>query len=679
MVKYVNRHLRGPGLKQTLRILSSFRNRYLMAADLLGLLLIPAAAYLLRTESWEDLLTNWHVLAGYTLLFILIKSILFFHFGLYRELWAYASVPELITVLKATIVSACFEILPFLFISIPFDVRPEGFPRSIPFLSALLTALYVSGLRFGIRVVFNVVSRREHNTRLKPVLIVGAGAGGVMVARELQSNMQLGLDPIGFVDDDPAKARKRVSGIPVFGPLTDISWAVNRFDIKEVIIAMPAAPGEVIRRATRLCKEAGVPSKITPGVFEILSGSARVTQMRMVQLEDLLRRGVVETDRTGVRTLIGGARVLITGAGGSIGSEIVRQVRTFSPSEILLLGHGETSIFHIMKELEELHTPGLIVRSIIADVRDVERMDQVFKQFMPHVVFHAAAHKHVWLMEQNPVDAITNNVFGTRTVLQMADKYGVRRFVMVSSDKAVNPTSVMGVTKRIAELLVQDAANRTGKAFVTVRFGNVLGSRGSVVPIFKHQIEMGGPVSVTHPDVTRYFMTIPEAVQLVLQAASMGKGGEVFVLDMGEQLKVIEVARDLIRLSGYKEEEIGIAITGLKPGEKMYEELFYSHDDAETTEHDKVKVTRRNFAREYMGAGVRRASNDGPVYESPLWVDVDTLIEVAKEGDIRNMERLMRILVPQFIPAGEYGATPEKQPVPEQSAKIIPVVFQARG
>jgi FlaA1/EpsC-like NDP-sugar epimerase len=670
---------RDTGLKQRLRVLTHMRNRYLMGADLLGLLLIPAAAFLLRTESWEGLLFSWNIVAGYTLLFVAVKAILFFHFGLYRSLWAYASVPELITVLKANGLSASLEILPFLFIIFPMDLQPKDFPRSVPLLSALLTMVYVSGLRLAIRIVFTVVNRREKSAKLRPVLIVGAGSGGVMVARELQSNLQLGLDPVGFVDDDPKKSGKLVSGIPVFGPLADISWAVNRFDIQEVIIAIPAAPGGVIRRAAQLCKEAGVPSKITPGVYEILRGSARVTQVRQVQLEDLLRRGVVETDRTGVRTLISGARVLITGAGGSIGSEIVRQVRSFSPSEILLLGHGETSIFHITKELEELHTPGLTVRSIIADVRDVDRMDQVFKEFKPQVVFHAAAHKHVWLMEQNPADAITNNILGTRTVVQMADKYDVRRFVMVSSDKAVNPTSVMGVTKRIAELIVQDAANRTGKGFVTVRFGNVLGSRGSVVPIFKHQIEMGGPVNVTHPEVTRYFMTIPEAVQLVLQAASMGKGGEVFVLDMGEQLKVIDVARDLIRLSGFKEEEIGIAITGLKAGEKMYEELFYADDDPEKTVHDKVKVTRRNFAREYAGAGVHRASNDGPVYESPIWMDVDTLIEAAKGGDVRDMERLIRVLVPQYTPASEYGVQPEKEPVHKQNTNILPLALQARG
>ena len=300
-----------------------------------------------------------------------------------------------------------------------------------------------------------------------------------------------------------------------------------------------------------------------------------------------------------MRAAISGARVLVTGAGGSIGSEIVRQLKNFRPSEILLLGHGETSIFHIMKELEEHPVPGMIVTPVVADVRDVERMQQVFFKHRPQIVFHAAAHKHVWLMEQNLPDAVTNNVLGTRTLVNLAEKFGVRRFVMISSDKAVNPTSVMGVTKRIAELIVQDAANRTGKGFVTVRFGNVLGSRGSVVPIFKHQIDIGGPVTVTHPEVTRYFMTIPEAVHLVLQAGSMGTGGEVFVLDMGEQLKVVDVARDVIRLSGYTEEEIGIEFTGLKPGEKMYEELFYDNDDSIATTHSKISVSYHNLAAEY--------------------------------------------------------------------------------
>jgi FlaA1/EpsC-like NDP-sugar epimerase len=319
-----------------------------------------------------------------------------------------------------------------------------------------------------------------------------------------------------------------------------------------------------------------------------------------------------------------------------------------------------------MKELEEHAVPGITIRAVIADVRDVERMDQVFRTYKPDVVFHAAAHKHVWLMEQNLPDAVSNNVSGTRTLVQLADRHEVRRFVMVSSDKAVNPTSVMGVTKRVAELLVQEVALRGRKGFVTVRFGNVLGSRGSVVPIFKRQIEMGGPVSVTHPDVTRYFMTIPEAVQLVLQAGAMGEGGEVFVLDMGEQLKVIDVARDLIRLSGYTEQEIGIAITGLKPGEKMYEELFYEESDIGTTAHEKIRVSRRNDALEYNNRAARPPDADAQVYESPLWLDVGTLVEVAQDGDTELTEQMLRRLVPQYVPARHYDAQRVQEGAPQK-------------
>ena len=297
----------------------------------------------------------------------------------------------------------------------------------------------------------------------------------------------------------------------------------------------------------------------------------------------------------------------------------------------------------MMKELEEHPVPGMVVTPVIADVRDLERMQQVFFKHRPQIIFHAAAHKHVWLMEQNLPDAITNNVMGTRVLVTLAEKFGVRRFVMISSDKAVNPTSVMGVTKRIAELIVQDAANRTGRGFVTVRFGNVLGSRGSVVPIFKHQIDMGGPVTVTHPEVTRYFMTIPEAVHLVLQAGSIGTGGEVFVLDMGEQLKVVDIARDVIRFSGHTESEIGIEFTGLKPGEKMYEELFYDDDTIETTAHPMISVSRHNFAAEY---GSIRRNAATALYEIGLGVDVETLINAAAQGDLELANAIIRRIVP---------------------------------
>lgn len=663
----------GDSLSQTVQILLHLRNRYLMAADLVGLLCIPAIALFVRTESIHSLVIWQSSLVAYTCIVTAFKIILFYRRDLYSEFWAYASVPELVIVLKAVALAGAGEIFMYFLMLAPLDLVSNDFPRSVPFISAFLTAGYIIGLRSGIRILYRTMSRRRHAAQLKPVLIAGAGEAGLMVVRELQSNPHLGLDPIGFVDDDIKKSGRRISGIPVFGSLDAITYVVDRFDVEQVIIAMPTVSGDVIRRVNQLCKNAGVTSKIVPGLFDIIGGTARVTQTRNLQLEDLLRRGVVRTDVTGVQQLLAGKVVLITGAGGSIGGEIARQARTFHPSALVLLGHGEASIFHLTKELEEHPIHGVVVHPVIADVRDAERMDQVFRQYRPDVVFHAAAHKHVWLMEQNLPDAISNNVLGTRTLVQLAERHGVLRFVMVSSDKAVNPTSVMGVTKRVAELVVQEATMRGRKGFVTVRFGNVLGSRGSVVPIFKHQIEMGGPVCVTHPDVTRYFMTIPEAVQLVMQAGAMGEGGEVFVLDMGEQLKVIDVARDLIRLSGYTEDEIGIAITGLKPGEKMYEELFYDASDIEATIHEKIRVSKRNDALEY-NKRTARSSGDGEMgYESQLTLDVGTLIEVARDGDTELIEQMLMRLVPQYVPARHYDAARTPSPVtPSLKSELAP-------
>ena len=397
-------------------------------------------------------------------------------------------------------------------------------------------------------------------------------------------------------------------------------------------------------------------SKIVPALFEILRGTARVDQFRNIQLEDLLRRGPVKTDTKSVVGLLKGARVMITGAGGSIGSEICRQIKEFGPTELILVGHGENSIFRIAQELMEHPKRGVAVRTVIADIRDKDRMDSVFAQHKPAVIFHAAAHKHVPLMEVNISEAVTNNVLGTRNLVELSERHGVQRFVMISSDKAVNPTSIMGVSKRIAELIVQNAAMRVGRTFVTVRFGNVLGSSGSVVPVFERQIKMGGPVTVTHPDVKRFFMTIPEAVQLVLQAATMGTGGETFVLDMGEQIPVVELARDLIRLNGLEEgRDIDIVFTGLRPGEKMYEELFYEGARIERTTHDKILVSYNSMDRDVtvpMGDGnvsIHQHIVSGmPGYENPLGMDVDTLIEAAHQGSESIVLRLFSKLVPQF-------------------------------
>ncbi len=640
-------------MKQHLRPLLRLRNRYLITFDIIGLLIIPPLAMLLRNDDLGIVGPLSTALLVYTLVMLAAKVLVFVQSELYSELWAYASVPALITVIRALAMSAVAELVIFFGLLMPTGLVPAVFPRSIPIISSLLTVFWISGSRLGMRILFTELHDKGSTRHQRRVLIVGAGAAGALIVKELQNNLQLGIVPVGFVDDDPRKIGKRVYGLPIFGPLSDIPYLVTHQLIDEVVIAMPTAPGKVVREVVLQCRKVNVPSKTVPALYDILRGTARIEDVRNVQLEDLLRRGVIETDVTQVMLLLTGAKVLVTGAGGSIGSELCRQIKGFRPAEMILVGHGETSIFHIMKELAESPIPDMKITPVIADVRDLERMEQVFRTLRPDVVFHTAAHKHVYLMQENIPDSVTNNVLGTRVLVNLADRFDVRRFVMVSSDKAVNPTSVMGVTKRIAELIVQDAANRSGKAFITVRFGNVLGSRGSVVPLFKHQIAMGGPLTVTDPRVTRYFMTIPEAVQLTLQAATMGEGGEVFVLDMGEPIKVIDLARDMIRLSGFTEEDIEIQITGLVPGEKMFEELFYETDHVETTAHSKVMVCRRNYAHDLSG-GIS-ATKPESHHKSRLQMDVTTLIEAARQGDIAAVTDLFHVLVPQYNPTFQEG------------------------
>ena len=620
-------------LKRMLHGLTHLRNRYLIGIDTVGLVLSPALAFLLRTESTDQFATHWHAIVGYTLLMVLMRWVVFYRVGLYKALWAYASVQELLLVVRAVTVTGLLEIMLFFMVMGFSGNFGNGFPRSIPLLSALLTAFHVTGVRFSIRVIFALVSRREfQSVKSKPVLIAGAGTGGIAVARELQRNLHLGLVPIGFVDDDPKKCTKMICGVPVFGLFSDIPWVAQRHNIKEVIIAMPAASGQVIRRVVQICKEAGVPSKITPGLFDILRGAARVVNVREIQLEDLLRREVLESNPETVRAAVGGARVLVTGAGGSIGSEIVRQLKNFRPAELILLGHGETSIFHMMKELEEHPVPGMVVTPVIADVRDLERMQQVFFKHRPQIIFHAAAHKHVWLMEQNLPDAITNNVMGTRVLVTLAEKFGVRRFVMISSDKAVNPTNVMGATKRAAEIFCQSFAQQSKTHFITVRFGNVLDSAGSVVPLFRDQIRRGGPVTVTHPEISRYFMTIPEACQLILQAAVLGRGGEIFALDMGAPVRIRYLAEQMILLAGkVPERDIQIVYTGLRAGEKLFEELFHEQENHESTGHPKIFLSQPRL-----------------VAFVELTLIMRTLDAAVRRFDEGEALRLLQSLVPEF-------------------------------
>jgi FlaA1/EpsC-like NDP-sugar epimerase len=409
--------------------------------------------------------------------------------------------------------------------------------------------------------------------------------------RELSHRPDVGVDVVGFIDDDPTKLRKRIGNLTVFGTTKDLARLVEDLFIDQVVIAIPSAPPAEIRRIVDICRECEVDTRILPGLFDLIDGRVSVSQLREVSLEDLLGREPVELDNASISDYIEGKRVLVTGAGGSIGSELCRQIMRFQPEELILLGRGENSIFMIHEELKRRPEP-VKLRLVIADIRDRKRMEYVFAKHRPHVVFHAAAHKHVPLMELNESEAVTNNIGGTRTVAMLSEEFGVQRFVLVSSDKAVNPTSVMGATKRLAEMVIQDMAARASQTkFVAVRFGNVLDSRGSVLPIWRQQIANGGPVTVTHPEVTRYFMLIPEAVQLILQAAAIGSAGDVFVLDMGKPIKIYDLAQDLIKLSGLRPgEDIAIEFVGLRKGEKLHEELLTAEEGLTNTSYKKIFV-----------------------------------------------------------------------------------------
>jgi FlaA1/EpsC-like NDP-sugar epimerase len=411
-----------------------------------------------------------------------------------------------------------------------------------------------------------------------------------MVLRELGQRRDLGVDVVGLIDDDPTKLRKRIGHLTVFGTTKDLPRLVEDMFIDQVIIAMPSAPAAEIRRIVDMCKAAEVETRILPGLFELIDGRVSVNQLREVSLEDLLGREPIDLDSASIAGYIEGRRVLITGAGGSIGSELCRQIMRFQPAEMILLGKGENTIFSIIQELSHRPEP-VKVTALIGDIRDYTRMTHIFEKHRPHVVFHAAAHKHVPLMEGNVTEAVTNNIGGTRNVAELSNAFAVETFVLVSSDKAVNPSSVMGASKRIAELVVQDLATRSTTKFVAVRFGNVLDSRGSVLPIWRQQIANGGPVTVTHPDATRYFMLIPEAVQLIIQAGAMAKGGEIFVLDMGKPVKIADLAHDLIKLSGLRPgQDIEIKFVGLRPGEKLFEELLTAEEGLTKTSYRKIFV-----------------------------------------------------------------------------------------
>jgi FlaA1/EpsC-like NDP-sugar epimerase len=486
-------------------------------------------------------------------------------FNLYNKAWEYASIGELVTIVKAVtfsiFVTAIFQ----------FVLGYEIYGRALA-TTWMLHVLLIGGSRFSWRVYRDQHIKPKQD--MKNVLIIGAGKAGTLITRQLLNNQDLGLKPSAFIDDDPNKYRLQILGVPVAGTSEEIVQAVEKYKIDLIVLAIPSLSKSELTRIFDECSKTKVKTQIMPMIEDIMLGKVAVNQFRDVEVEDLLGREPVDLDMDGISETITGKTVLVTGAGGSIGSEICRQICRFSPRKLVLLGHGENSIYLIDMELRNSVLPSIEIIPVIGDIQDRARMFEVMEEYRPDVVYHAAAHKHVPLMEYNPRESVKNNVFGTKNVAEAADTFGVGTFVMISSDKAVNPTNVMGSTKRIAEMVIQQLSKVSKTKFVAVRFGNVLGSRGSVIPLFKKQILAGGPVTVTHPDMTRYFMTIPEASRLVIQAGSLARGGEIFVLDMGEPVKIVDLAANLIKLSGYSVEEIGINYSGIRPGEKMYEELL---------------------------------------------------------------------------------------------------------
>ncbi|AOM81676.1 nucleoside-diphosphate sugar epimerase/dehydratase [Salisediminibacterium beveridgei] len=497
---------------------------------------------------------------------LLISHHIFAHFfNLYNRIWEYASVGELTAIIKAVSLS----VIPvYMMQMMVFDVT---YNRAM-LVTWMLHILLIGGSRFSWRI-FRDEFIQQSDMKQKRTLIIGAGKAGSMVARQLQQSEMSELKPVSFVDDDPQKINLEIMGIPVLGKIDSLHQIVNDYMIEHIVIAIPSLPRAELNGIFLTCATTKVRTQIMPAVEDIMSGKVSVMQMRDVQVEDLLGRDPVELDNQSIGKKLTGRRVMITGAGGSIGSEVCRQVSLFHPDTVILLGHGENSIYAIDMELRN-QFGHITYEAVIADVQDEERINDVISTYSPDVIYHAAAHKHVPLMEKNPHEAIKNNVMGTLNVSKAADRHGVSSFVMVSTDKAVKPTSVMGATKRIAEMVVQHMDTVSDTKFVAVRFGNVLGSRGSVIPLFKQQIENGGPVTVTHPEMTRYFMTIPEASRLVVQAGAIADGGETFVLDMGKPVKIVDLAKNLIRLSGFTEDEIEIRYTGMRPGEKLFEELL---------------------------------------------------------------------------------------------------------
>ncbi len=553
--------------------------------DVFAVVISSLLALLLRFEGKYNEIPREYIDRSlqYISIVIVITLVIFYVLRLYGSLWSYAGATELMNIVIASILSAGIQ----MGVIVLMDMR---MPRSYYVFYAMCLFVMVTCSRYSYRALRTVIKRQKDNESRTNVLVMGAGGAGNMLVREIANSGHVNKRVVCIVDDAKAKQGSYLHGVKIMGTRDDIPRLVKKYHVDEIMLALPSAPAKEIKKILDICKETGCELKRLPGIYQLVNGEVGISTLKEVEVNDLLGREPVEVDLSAILDYVAGKTILVTGGGGSIGSEICRQVAEHNPKRLVIVDIYENTTYDIQNELKNKF-PYLDLVVLIASVRNTKRMDMIFEKYRPDIVYHAAAHKHVPLMEDSPNEAVKNNVLGTWKVVQAADRWKTKRFVMISTDKAVNPTNIMGATKRICEMIVQTYNNRSETEFVSVRFGNVLGSNGSVIPLFKKQIAQGGPVTVTHPDIIRYFMTIPEAVSLVLQAGVYARGGEIFVLDMGEPVKIVDLARNLILLSGHKpDEDIPIVFTGLRPGEKLYEEMLMEEEGLKDTKNKLIHI-----------------------------------------------------------------------------------------
>ncbi|MDD5450305.1 MAG: nucleoside-diphosphate sugar epimerase/dehydratase [Desulfovibrionales bacterium] len=620
-----------------MKVLLRNKNFWVMLAGDIALLGISyVLAYALRFEF--HIPQDYMVILKKSIIPVVISKLLFFYwFKLYRGMWRYTSIADLLNIIKAVSISTMVVM-----VSILMFHRFQGYPRSVFVIDAILTLIFISGFRLAVRLLFVTdghsltIIRRNGQQKGRRLLIIGAGSAGEKMLREIRDNAHLEYDVIGFLDDDSNKVGRSIHGVPVLGVIDELKEFVIKKRIEEILIAIPSATGNQMKRIVELCKQTKVKYKTIPGIGELIDGRVSVKSIRDVSYEDLLGREPVHLEKEKIGRYLQGKRILITGAGGSIGSELCRQIARYNPAHLMLLDRTEKNLYDIEMDMWRNFSYIRYI-PVLGDIRHKGEIKAIFERYRPEVVFHAAAYKHVPMLELNPWEAIYNNILGSKNVIEVACDSGIERFVLVSTDKAVNPTNVMGASKRVTELLVQTHANPGLTRFMAVRFGNVVGSSGSVIPLFKKQIEQGGPVTVTHPEVTRYFMTIPEAVQLILQAGTMGKDAEVFILDMGTPVKIVDMARDLIKLSGLEpEKDIDIEFIGLRPGEKLHEELVVVGEEVAPTGHDKILVLKQN------GSGL--------LTKNDLEKNIRELVKLADARDAAGIKQKLKEIVPEYTP-----------------------------